>query len=100
MQELHGLFAEIEDRLQKGDYDINHLSDFENDLKKVIDKFTSKKQSIVGPNKADALLELLLTKVPEVWESMLENETNQSAKKDKTEEKKVKKQEEKLKKKK
>ena len=69
VQDLHALFVEIEERLQNGEsYDINHISDFENDLNKVIGQFTATKQSKIGPNKADALIDLLLTKVPEVWQ--------------------------------
>ena len=68
-QELATLYGKIEQKAEEGDnaYDVHHLTEFESDLNALIRSFSGLRQSKVGPHKADAFLDLLEEKIPEIW---------------------------------
>lgn len=80
-------------------YDVHHLNEYENDFNTLIRTFTAMRGSKVGPEKADAFLELVEERLPQLWQHAVRNEASPSRQQDKSVQKEIQKKQARLKKK-
>ena len=100
-QELAALYEKIEQRMEDGEntYDVHHLNEYENDFNALVRTFTAMRGSKVGPEKADAFLDLVEERLPQLWQHAVRNEASPSRQQDKSIQKEIQKKEVRLKKK-